>query len=106
MAKDQPIEAILKNVLASIKRKKGRYTEEEVAKMWADIVGKKAARHTRLAAFKAGRLVVNVDASTWLYELTLKKKDIVKKLGERLKGKKLKEVRLRIGEINIKDKKK
>ena len=106
MARSQPIEAILRKVLSALKKKKGKCGEEEIRKAWTSAVGKKASQHTRPVGLKASQLIVNVDGSGWLYELTLKKKDIVKKLGEKLKTKRIKEIRLRIGEINPKDKEK
>jgi hypothetical protein len=40
-----------------------------------------------------------VDHSSWLYELTVGKKQILKKMEEALKSKKIKEITLRIGEL-------
>jgi hypothetical protein len=40
-----------------------------------------------------------VDNSSWLFELTLKKRIILKKLQAGLEGKKLKDIRFRIGDI-------
>ena len=106
MARSQSIEAVLRKVLSALKKKKGKCGEEEIRKAWASVVGKKASQHTRPVALKRAQLIVNVDGSGWLYELTIKKKDIVKRLGEKLKTKRIKEIRLRIGEINPKDKEK
>jgi len=101
--KIDPLGAVLKRVLSSLK-KKGRYTEEDIALFWEKAAGSKAAGHTKPAAFKGGRLVVNVDGSSWLYELTLKKRDILKKFNDQLKGKKIKEIRFRIGETTKREK--
>ena len=101
--KIDPLGAVLKRVLSSLE-KRGRYTEEDIALFWEKAAGRKAAHHTRPTALKAGRLVVNVDGSSWLYELTLKKRDILKKFNEQLKGKKIKEIRLRIGETTKREK--
>jgi len=77
----------------------GRISEEEMADAWEDVIGKAASTHARPVSLAKGTLTVNVDASSWLYELTLKKRDIMKKLAGRLKGKSLKDIRFRIGEL-------
>lgn len=77
----------------------GRISEEEMADAWGDVIGKTASTHAHPVSLAKGILTVNVDASSWLYELTLKKKEIIKKLAGRLKGKSLKDIRFRIGEL-------
>ena len=98
MKKNGSIEDILKDVIKNI-GPKGRLTEEEVAFLWGEAAGEKAARHSRPVAFKKAVLTVIVDGSSWLYELTTKKREIIKKLEGKFAGKTIKEIRLRIGEI-------
>jgi len=78
---------------------KGRLTEEEMARAWSRAAGKRGARHTRPVSFKRSVLTVNVDGSSWLYELTTKKREILKKFGPGIAGKAIKNIRFRIGEI-------
>jgi hypothetical protein len=46
-----------------------------------------------------------VDRSGWLYELATKKREILERLAARFGGKKLRDIRFRIGEITNKEKK-
>lgn len=92
------IEDLLKKTLKDLRSKK-KLTQEEVAAMWEEAVGRAASRHTRPVSFRGARLAVNVDDSGWLYELTIKKKEILAKLGGKFQPKKLKDIRFRIGEV-------
>lgn len=94
----RPLEGAVKNVISEI-GKKSRFTEEELVSAWKASVGRRASNHAQPAALKKSGLVINVDGSGWLYELTLKKKEILEKLGERLKGNGPKDIRFRIGEV-------
>lgn len=92
-----PLGRILEGALKRIK--KGKVSEEEILVIWKESAGEKACNHSRPRSLKKGSLVIDVDSSGWLYELTLRKKELLKAVGQRLKGKKLKEIRFRIGEI-------
>lgn len=96
--KGNPLEKLLKNVIKDLSGKE-RFGEEEIVEAWEAAVGKAAAKHSKPVSFKKATIVVSVDRSGWLYELTVRKKEILGKLEERLKGKKIKDIRLRIGEI-------
>lgn len=98
MKKSSSIEDILKDVITNIEGK-GRCTEEDASIAWADAAGSAAAKHSKPVAFKKAVLTINVDGSSWLYELTTKKRDILGKLNGKFAGKKLKEIRFRIGEL-------
>lgn len=78
---------------------KERLGEEEIVSAWRKAAGNAAAGHSRPVSFKKASLVVNVASSSWLYELTVRKKEIMKILESELKGKKIKELRFRIGDI-------
>ena len=93
-----PLEGILKKIISRI-GDKGALTEEDVKAAWDAAVGEKAAAHSRPRSLNGLRLIVNVDGSGWLYELTVQKKDILKKMETSLKSKKIKEITLRIGEL-------
>jgi predicted nucleic acid-binding Zn ribbon protein len=93
-----PLEGLLKKIIGGISDK-GGLTEEDVRGAWDAAVGEKAAAHSRPRALKGPRLIVSVDGSSWLYELTVRKKEILKKLEESLGNKRIKEITLRIGEL-------
>jgi len=92
------IENIVKKVIKSLSGK-GRISEEEIKKAWEDAAGEGAAAHTKPVSIRRAVLLVNVDNSSWLYELAVKKKELLKSLEGKTGGKKLKGLRLRIGEI-------
>jgi predicted nucleic acid-binding Zn ribbon protein len=91
------LEELLKGVIKNLRATK--LTQEEMAQVWQDAVGKRAAAHTKPVSIRRSALRINVDDSGWLYELTIQRKEILKKLEGKLKGKKLKDIRFRIGEI-------
>ncbi len=96
--KEKSIENIVKDVIKDLSGR-GRVSEEEVSGAWRAAAGEKAARHTKPISIKRSVLTVNVDASGWLYELTIKKKELLKALESKIRGKTLKGIRFRIGEI-------
>jgi len=91
------IDSVVKNVIKSLSGR-GRVSEEEVNGAWEAAAGRKAAGHTKPVSIKKGVLTVNVDGSGWLYELTIKKKELLKKLEGKVRGKTIKGIRFRIGE--------
>ena len=92
------LEALLKKVMKDL-GKKGKLTEEDVIAIWGKEVGSEAAKRTRPTSIRKGTLFVTVDDSSWMYELTLKKRDLVKELAGKFKGRKVKDIRFRIGMI-------
>lgn len=79
---------------------RSRPSEEQILAAWEAAVGCAGALHARPVALKRSVLMVNVDSSPWLYELSTKKREILEILGRQLGGKKLKDIRLRIGNVN------
>ena len=78
---------------------KERLGEEEIEDAWREAAGEAAAKHSKPVSFKKAVLAVNVANSSLLYELSVRKKDLLESLSARLKGKKVREIRFRIGEI-------
>ena len=76
-------------VIRQLEKKKEDNPEEKLKKY----VTKKELRHIKLCNMKAGVMTINVDSSAWLYALSMKKRDLVNSL-------RLKDMRLRIGEID------
>ena len=73
--------------------------KEEIEAAWKKASGESAARNSRPVTLKKGVLLVYVASSSWLYELTVRKREILKVLEVAVKGKKVKELRFRIGDI-------
>lgn len=61
------------------------------------ILTKKELKHIKVDYFRQGVLGVSVDSSSWLYTLGLKKAELVEKLKK--ESPKIKDIRLRIGEL-------
>jgi len=102
-AKDRPKGAerlgrLLAGVIKSLGAKE-HLGKEEIELAWRAAAGGSAATHSRPVSYKRGTLVVNVENSSWLYELTTHKKDIISKLEKGLEREKIKELRFRIGDI-------
>jgi predicted nucleic acid-binding Zn ribbon protein len=96
--KPTPIGDITKSVVKSLSE--GRHAKgEKVKALWAEAVGERFTKHAQPGSFKKKRLVVNVDSSSWLYELTIRKGKILNKLKEDL-GDEIKELQFRIGELD------
>ena len=96
-------QALIADLVKDVIKKLGpdeRPGEEQIKSEWEKAVGKAASKHARPVSFRKSTLLVNVDASGWLYDLTTKKKEILKKLDLRFKGRKPKDIRFRIGDVN------
>ncbi len=93
-----PLDKLVKKIIEGL-GDKGKLGKEEIMDAWEAAVGTAAVTHARPVSFKKNTLIVNVDGSSWLYELTTRKIDIIKKLESGLGGKKVKEIRFRIGDI-------
>ena len=97
--KDASLEGVLKRIIKKL-GPGGNFTEEGVADAWRYAVGDAAAKHAAPASFRNGVLIVNVDSSGWLYDLTIRKGEILEKMCERLKAaRKIKQLRFRIGDV-------
>jgi len=89
---------VVKQVISGLEKRQEE--EFDIARAWREAAGEKAAAHTRPVLFKGKKLVVNVSDSSWLYKLTLEKKEIIKKFNESVKScKKARELQFRIGEV-------
>jgi len=94
------IKSIMNKVLEDLdlaqKREYGKICE-----FWEERVGKKIAGHSCPHSLTSrGKLLVNVDSSPWVEELTLFHKEKIKTaLNELLGGKVIKEVFFRIGKV-------
>ena len=94
---ESPLGRMITKIIESL-GDKGKLGEEEIMSAWQNAVGKQAASHSRPVSFKRATLIVNVDGSSWLYELSTRKKETLKKLDKGLAGKKVKDIRFRIGD--------
>ncbi|MBI4436720.1 MAG: DUF721 domain-containing protein [Candidatus Omnitrophica bacterium] len=73
--------------------------QKDLVTLWERTIGAKRGAHTKVSALEGGVLTVWVDNSSFLYELSLKKEEIFKKLKRHLKTEDLKEIRFQLGRI-------
>lgn len=91
----ESIKDTIQNVMLGLKSKRaspGEMGPEEILKK---ALTKKELRHIKFNYFKKGVLGVRVDSSTWLYQFSMKKEDLLGRLKGHLSG--IKDIRLRLG---------
>jgi len=91
------IKDITKGVIKKLSNERQR-KERKIKRVLEKVVGRRHSIHIQPVSFKRKKLVVNVDSSSLLYVLALKKEEIAKKLKKQLKDD-FQEIRFRIGEI-------
>ena len=96
--KEERIDNVIKSVIEKLGRQSNP-TSDEIDKIWKEAAGARAAGHSRPASLRKKRLVVNVDGSSWLYELTLRKRELLTELKKKVGSDKIKELQFRIGEL-------
>lgn len=92
-----PIKDITKKVIGLLSGERQK-KEEKIKEAWENAVGKRFSSHTQPTSLRKKKLIVSVDSSSMLYELTMRKRKIVAKLKKDLKDD-ITEIQLRIGEI-------
>ena len=60
---------------------------------WPDAVGPQVARRARAVSFQDGTLVVEVEGSAWLQELSILKRELVRQLNRRLGAHPVRDIR-------------
>ena len=94
----EDIRGILNKVIEKIE-KQGPGKKEKILQAWQGVAGEKASGHTRPVNIRRNVLTIEVDSSTWLYELSLKKRSILKDIKKELTQYKIKDIRFRMGDI-------
>ena len=96
--KPEDIKGIVGKVIGKIE-KQGPGKKEKIITAWHKIVGKKAATHSRPVNITRRVLTIEIDSSTWLYTLSLKKAGILKDIKKELDKYNIENIRFRIGDI-------
>ncbi len=60
---------------------------------WPHAVGPQIARRSRAVRFQDGVLWVEVDGSVWLHQLTVLKRNLIRKIGERTGSDTIRDIR-------------
>jgi len=92
------IKSILDKVIVKIESNSPR-NKEFILKTWQRTAGKKASSHSRPVSVRKSVLTVEVDSSTWLYELNLLKRSLLRDIKKELGQDKVKNIRFRMGDI-------
>lgn len=93
----QAIKDVVSTILEGLKNKEPSFLERLLLE-WKKVVRGNIAKHTKPVAWTGTRLIVNVDSSSYLYELNLQKEKILSKLKRRLGKEKIDEIQFRMGE--------
>lgn len=94
----EDIKNILDKVIVQIEAK-APGKKEVILNAWQKSVGEKAAGHSRPVSIRKSVLTIEIDSSTWLYELNLKRKSILKDIKKELGEDKIRDIRFRMGDI-------
>jgi len=89
----EPIKGTIQDLLREWRRRAEKQGEPE--RWLKKILTKKELAHIKFNYFRRGVLGLSVDSSGLLYQLSLKKEELVGKLKEEARG--VKDIRLRIG---------
>ncbi|MFZ5800033.1 MAG: DUF721 domain-containing protein [Candidatus Omnitrophota bacterium] len=91
----------LRNILPGVLERlagAGGGTENRWGRAWEEAADAGAKRHTAVAGFSKGRLLVNVDSPVWAFQLNFKKNELLKRLKARYPD--LVAINFRIGKIH------
>ena len=69
--------------------------QHKVFEYWDDIVGEAVAAHSQPVEVRGSVLIVKTKNAAWRSELSFQKDDILAALNQRLKSKRIKEMKLR-----------
>ena len=99
--KTKHIDSVVSGLLHKLESQKIKKASA-VREAWKEAVSKKALGHTQPVSFKNNVIMVIVENSSWLYELTMEKKEILKRFNEKYSGrKKAQDIRFRVGKIDL-----
>ena len=88
---------VIKKVLDRLKRD----DKDWLIKLWQKTAGPELSQHTKVKSLRKRKLTIEVENSSWLYEMSVRHKTrLLKELKSYMGEKKLKEMRFRVGKIN------
>ncbi|MFH1655178.1 MAG: DUF721 domain-containing protein [Candidatus Omnitrophota bacterium] len=90
----------IKNVVSSVLEKLASDSidrHQRLWQAWQGVAGKKFIKHATIDSYKNGRLVIKVDSSVAMFQLNLKRNQILEKLQKA--DKELKTVDLKLGKV-------
>ena len=93
------IKSTIAAVLKDLETRKDQTVALDPAQYFSKIFSKKELAHLQLAYFRKGILAITVDSATWLYYLSMRKQEMLRKLAAL--SAEVKDVRFVIGEIKV-----
>ena len=90
------IKNIISQVIGKLSSQKPA-EQNKLSDLWRNILTKKELEHAQLVGVKDGKLLVNVDSPAWLYQMHLKKNNILNKFKEQ--DPQIKSISLKIGKV-------
>lgn len=98
MRSTENISSILKRVIK--KDRLYKMNEASIKMDWKELVGEEVAKHTAPTFLKNGKLFVNVDSSTWAYELSNHLKDLIlRKINKDMGEEVVTDIHFRVGDF-------
>ncbi|MBI5197807.1 MAG: DUF721 domain-containing protein [Nitrospirae bacterium] len=98
MSRLTPVSGLLRNILRQYGLE-GKLREYQLAQRWEEIVGQTIAGHTYPEAIRFKKLILRVDSSVWMQQLSFFKKDLVEKVNNAFESPLIQDIQLRIGTI-------
>ena len=93
-----PIKDVLKSVFLQLEKSRD-ICREDVEERWKRVVGEGGFRHSRPVLLRKGVLTVRVDNSSWMQEMAMRKRKLLKQLKTAFGKDKISEIHFKIGEI-------
>ena len=97
-SKTSPISEVIQSVFTKLEGSANPF-REDIESLWKELVGQDGFRHSRPVAIRKRILNVLVDNSSWMQELSMRKRGILKGLKRKLGRDRISEINFRIGEF-------
>jgi len=91
------IKDTIQAVMGDLKAGKTGFPADAPEELLKKILTKRELKHIKFNYFKRGVLGASVDSSSWLYQISLRKEDLLAQLTA--KSKAIKDIRFRLGDI-------
>ncbi|MFH1406434.1 MAG: DUF721 domain-containing protein [Candidatus Omnitrophota bacterium] len=93
--KPEKIDGLVKALMGSLAE--GKPHSEDIQAAWRESIDAGLLKHTKISSFRAGRLLVLVDSSAWLYRASVSRNEILEKLNKQLSSNTVKKIDFKIG---------
>ncbi|HLF18901.1 MAG TPA: DciA family protein [Candidatus Omnitrophota bacterium] len=90
------IREIVKDVISKMSQKQPDI-RDQLDRVWLEIIDGKQRKHMRLTGIKDGQVSVCVDSPAWLFQMKIKKGEILKKLKNKIPE--IKDLIFRVGKV-------